>query len=233
MKKAKSILRLHKVKQHPKYEAFIQTKPMLALFSIFRWPRQQIRRLYGWVVAWAETKQAEKALGGIAFAESSFFPIPPDPLLIAMTIAQPKKYLRFAAICTLGSIVGGIIGYTIGWGLYETVGQWIIDTYHLQESFEALGIRYSDNAFLTIFTAAFTPIPYKLITIAAGVFQVNIFMLIIASLLGRGGRFFLVATLLHHFGQRYKDKIERYIDVISIVFVLLIVLGLFAIKLLA
>lgn len=214
----------------PKYEKFIETKPGFLLLSLFRWPRIQIKRLYAWVVGWAEKKQATKALAAISFAESSFFPIPPDPLLIALTTVKPRKYLRFALICTVASVVGGIFGYLIGIGLFESIGVRIIDAYHLHEEFEILGRRYDENAFITIFTAAFTPIPYKLITIAAGVFHVNFIAFILASVIGRGGRFFMVATLMHHFGKRYKDKIEKYIDLLSLAFVALMILGIVALK---
>lgn len=214
----------------PRYDAFIQTKPFLLFLNVFNWPRKKIRDLYAWVVGWSEKKQAQQALAGISFAESSFFPVPPDPLLIALTTAQPKKYLRFAFITTVFSILGGILGYFIGYLLIETVGTWVLDTYHLHSEFEAIGARYSNNAFLTIFTAAFTPIPYKLITIAAGSFQVNFLAFLIASILGRGARFFLVATLMHHFGSRYKDKIERYIDLLGIAFIALVILGVAALK---
>lgn len=202
---------------------------MLAMFSLLNWPRWMIRRLYRWVVSWAETKNAERALGGISFAESSFFPIPPDPLLIAMTTVKPNKYLRFAMICTIASVLGGMLGYFIGVGLFETVGAWIIDTYGLQEGFKELGVKFNENASLAIFAAAFTPIPYKLIAISAGVFQVNFFVFILASIVGRGMRFFAVAFAMHHLGKRYKDRIEKYIDVLSLLFTLLLVLGFVAI----
>jgi membrane protein YqaA with SNARE-associated domain len=226
------MLRWHKDRLAPRYEAYVQSKPLLLLLSMFNWPRRQIRRLYAWVVGWADSKQAERALGGIAFAESSVFPVPPDPLLIAMTTAKPRKWLRFAFICTAASIAGGILGYFIGVGLFETVGRWVVDTYHLQEDFDAIGLRYAESAFLTIVIAAFTPIPYKLIAISAGVFHVNFMVFVAASVLGRGIRFFLVAYLMHHFGRRYKDKIERYVDILSILFIALVVLGFVVVKLL-
>lgn len=226
----KKVIRHSKRIVGPRYEKFIETKPGLIFLSLFRWPRTQIKRLYAWVVGWAEKKQATKALAGISFAESSFFPIPPDPLLIALTTVKPHKYLRFAMICTAASVIGGMFGYLIGIGLFESIGARIIDTYHLHEEFQVLGRRYDDNAFITIFTAAFTPIPYKLITIAAGVFHVNFLSFVLASIIGRGGRFFMVATLMHHFGKRYKDKIEKYIDILSLAFVALMILGVMALK---
>lgn len=215
---------------NPRFQDFIGSKPLLFALSCVAWPRRVIRQLYGWVVGWAETKRAEQALAGIAFAESSFFPIPPDPLLIAMVMAKPTLFLRHAFICTISSAVGGMFGYFIGLMLFSTVGIWIVETYHLQEEFVHIGIRYEENAFLTVFTAAFTPIPYKLITIAAGVFKINFVEFVVGSVIGRGMRFFLVAFLMHHLGRRYKDSIEKYIDILSIAFVVLLVLGFLTLK---
>lgn len=214
----------------PRFRRFIESKLVLLLLSSFNWPRKKIRALYRWVVGWAETKQAEQALGAIAFAESSFFPIPPDPLLIAMVMAKPVMFLRYATICTLSSVVGGIVGYAIGLLFFETLGKWIIDTYHLQEKFVYIGTRYDENAFFTVFTAAFTPIPYKLITVAAGVFQIHFLMFVVASIIGRGMRFFLVAFLMQRLGARYKDAIEKYIDILSLIFVAMIIVGFLSLR---
>lgn len=214
----------------PKFSSFRQSKPILFGLSVLNWPRKQIRALYNWVVGWAETKRAEQALATIAFLESSVFPIPPDPLLIATATVKPKKYIRLALITTLASIIGGILGYLIGIGLFESIGQWVIDTYELHSEFDAIGVRYNENALLTIFVAAFTPIPYKLITIAAGVFHVNFIIFIIASILGRGGRFFTISFLMHHLGKRYKDKIAQYVDILGLIFIALLILGFVSIK---
>lgn len=189
-----------------------------------------MRASYHWVISWAEKKQAEKALAGLSFAESSFFPIPPDPLLIAMVTAKPNKWLRFAIITTVASVMGGVFGYIIGAGLQETIGRLIIDAYHLQEEFITVGGLYAEYTFLAVIVAGFTPIPYKLFSIAAGVFAVNLPLFALASFVGRGGRFFLVAYLMHHFGKRYKDKIEKYIDTLGFVFIILIILGFIAVK---
>ncbi|MCU0667042.1 MAG: DedA family protein [Patescibacteria group bacterium] len=214
----------------PKYESFIASKPFLLTASILSWPRQKIRQVYGWMVGFAETKNAERALAGFSFVESSFFPIPPDPLLIAITTVNPKKWVRFATICTIFSVIGGLFGYLIGMLLFESVGQWVISTYHLESEFASLKESFSTNGFLAIFAAAFTPIPYKLITISAGVVQLNIIVFIVASIIGRGGRFFLVAFLMHKLGAKYKDQIEQYIDVLSLAFLALIILGFVAVK---
>lgn len=214
----------------PRFGAFVESKPVLFVLSLFGLPSRIIRKLYRWVVGWAGSKRAEQALFGISFAESSFFPIPPDPLLIAMTTVHPKKYIRFALVCTGASVLGGLFGYFIGVALFETVGTWLVSAYHLEAQFKIIGDRYAENAFLTIFTAAFTPIPFKLITIAAGVFRVNLFVFLVAAIIGRGARFFLVAFLMHHFGQRYKDTIEKYVDVLSVAFVALLVAGFMVFK---
>ena len=221
---------IHPRSHAPRFQSFIHSSPILSIVACVAWPRKIIRRLYGWVVGWAETKRAEQALAGIAFAESSFFPIPPDPLLIAMVIAKPANFLRHAAICAIASTLGGVFGYAIGLMLFSTIGVWIVDTYGLQEEFIHIGTRYEENAFLPVFTAAFTPIPYKLITVAAGVFKIHFVMFLVASFIGRGMRFFLVATLMHHLGRRYKDLIEKYIDILSIVFVALLILGFVVLK---
>lgn len=214
----------------PRFQRFVESKVMLRALSLLGWPRKKIRALYAWVVGWAETRRAEQALSAIAFAESSFFPIPPDPLLIAMVMAKPGRFLRHAFICTISSVFGGILGYGIGIALFGTVGMWIVNTYGLEEEFAAIGVRYEENAFLAVFAAAFTPIPYKLITIAAGVFRIDFIAFLFASIIGRGTRFFFVAFLVHHLGLRYKDSIEKYIDIISIGFVVVLVLGFMALK---
>ncbi|MDP2941231.1 MAG: YqaA family protein [Candidatus Omnitrophota bacterium] len=193
-------------------------------------PTRCFKFLYNWTTHWAKTAQAPYALFGIAFIESSFFPIPPDVLLIAMVVAERKKWLRHAAICTAGSVTGALFGYFIGWGLYETAGKAIISAYHLQPVMELVGRKYAENAFLTVFTAAFTPIPYKVITIAAGLFRISLVTLVAASLIGRAGRFFLVAAALRLFGKRIEDSIEKYFDLFSIIFLLLLAGGFLALK---
>lgn len=198
--------------------------------NIFQIPKRLFMSLYAWTIHWAKTPQAPFALFGIAFIESSFFPVPPDVLLIAMVVADRKKWLRNAAICTIGSVAGALLGYFIGLGLYETIGKAIVNTYHLQPTMDLVGRKYAENAFLTVFTAAFTPIPYKVITIAAGLFRISILTLVIASIIGRAGRFFLVAGALRIFGDKIEKTIEKYFDLFSIIFIALLVGGFFALK---
>ncbi len=192
--------------------------------QILYWPRHQIKRLYKWTVKWAETDKAEYALGGVAFAESSFFPIPPDPLLLAIVFSKPKQWLREALITLLFSVVGGVFGYLIGFALIESVGQWLIDTYHLQAGFDSIGQTFQDNALLAIFGAALTPIPFKVFTIAAGAFRLNFGVFVLASILGRGLRFLIVAYLASILGKKYRAQIEKYIDVISLVILALLIM---------
>lgn len=189
-----------------------------------------IRRLYNWTIQWAKTKKAPYALFGIAFIESSFFPIPPDVLLIAMVVADRKKWFRNAFICTLGSVIGALFGYLIGKVFFEIIGKLIVDTYNLQATVELISRKYQENAFMTIFTAAFTPIPYKAITITAGLFNISLLTLIIASVIGRAGRFFLVAGSLRVFGKKISDSIEKYFDLFSIIFAALLVGGFLFLK---
>ncbi|MDX1766111.1 MAG: YqaA family protein, partial [Candidatus Saccharimonadales bacterium] len=185
-----------------------------------------IRRLYQWFLKWAEKPNAEKALFGFSFAESSFFPIPPDPLLMAMVFAKTKRWVRYAAVTTVASILGGILGYIIGIGLFESIGNWILDTYHLHDDYKNLGELYQDNSFLAVLTAAMTPVPYKIITISAGAFKINFVAFIVASIIGRAARFFGVSALAHYLGKKHKEKIERYLDIISLALVTLLVLVL-------
>ncbi|OGX35664.1 MAG: hypothetical protein A3I43_03935 [Omnitrophica WOR_2 bacterium RIFCSPLOWO2_02_FULL_50_19] len=188
------------------------------------------KKLYDWTLLRARTKNASYALFGIAFIESSFFPVPPDVLLIAMVVADRMKWLRYALICTAGSVLGALLGYFIGWGLYETVGKLIVDTYNLHAVVELIGRKYSENAFMTVFTAAFTPIPYKAITITAGLFKISLPVLIAASIIGRAGRFFIVAGVLRIFGKTIADSIEKYFNILSIAFVLLGIIGFILLK---
>ncbi|OIO35025.1 MAG: hypothetical protein AUJ74_07895 [Candidatus Omnitrophica bacterium CG1_02_44_16] len=197
---------------------------------ILKAPLRAFRKMYGWTIHWSKKKEAPYALFAISFIESSCFPIPPDVLLVAMTLAQKKKWYIYAAICTVGSVCGAFLGYLIGWGLYETVGKFIISTYHMEAIVELVGRKYQENAFLTIFTAAFTPIPYKAITITAGLFKIPLGILTIASLIGRAGRFFLAALSLRILGKKIEDSIEKYFDIFSLILAGLFILGILALK---
>jgi len=192
-----------------------------------------VRRLYNWVIHWADTKHSERALFGIAFAESSFFPIPPDVLLIAMGVGAYKKALRFAGICLLGSLLGGVLGYYIGMGLWQAVDQFFFSYVpgFTPDRFEKVSKIFQENSFFSIFIAGFTPIPYKIFTIAAGVAKIDFMTFLVASFCSRGARFFLVGGLLRIFGPRVQDFIDKYFDILTIVFTLLLVGGFIVLKL--
>lgn len=186
--------------------------------------------LKAWVENFADKPYAGLALFIIAFAESSFFPIPPDVLLIAIALLKPKLSFRYAFICSVGSVLGGMFGYLIGFQFYELIGRKIIEFYHLQEQYNAVKVMYDRNAFVAIAIAGFTPIPYKVFTIAAGAFQVNFSTLVIASALSRPARFFLVGGLIYFFGPKVKTFIDKYFDWLTLALIILLILGFTLIK---
>lgn len=183
-----------------------------------------------WVENFADKPYASLALFLIAFMESSFFPIPPDVLLIAIALLKPSFSFRYAIVCSVGSVLGGMFGYLLGFQFYELIGRKIIEFYHLQDEYIAVKSMYDKNAFIAIAIAGFTPIPYKVFTIAAGAFQINFHTLVIASALSRSARFFLVAGLIYFFGPKIKTFIDKYFDWLTIIFVILLVLGFVLIK---
>lgn len=188
-------------------------------------PRGFLRRLYDWVLGWADRPGGAWALFGIAFAESSFFPIPPDALLIPLVIGRPTRGLWFALVCTAGSVLGAIAGYMIGSFLFTSVGQAILDFYGATGHYVSLGRMFNENLWLTLGTAGFTPIPFKVFTIAAGAFAVAFVPFVVVSTVSRGARFFIVAGLLTVFGERIRELIEKYFNLLSIIFVILLVGG--------
>ena len=191
-----------------------------------------VRGLYDWVLSWAETPYGTIALFLLAFAESSFFPVPPDVLLIALCIGHRERAWWFAAVCTLGSVLGGAAGYAIGWGLWGAV-DWVFFDYvpgFTEEVFEKVRQHYADYDFWIVFVAAFPPIPYKVITIAAGVFTINFLMFLIASAVGRAARFFLVAGLLYIFGAPIQKFIDRWFNLLVVAFTILLIGGFVVLK---
>jgi membrane protein YqaA with SNARE-associated domain len=187
--------------------------------------------MYDWVLHWADTRYAAPALFVLAFAESSFFPVPPDVLLIALVLGARKRWFRYAALCTIASAIGGLAGYGIGFWLMDTVGQRIIAFYHAQQYYEQVTQWYIRYDYWIVFIAAFTPIPYKVFTIASGAFHMNIPGFAIVSVVGRGMRFFIVAALLYWFGPPIQRFIDRYFNLLSIAFVILLVGGFLVVKL--
>jgi len=182
-----------------------------------------VRKSYDWVLSWAESRYASAALFIIAFAESSFFPIPPDVLLIALCLGNVGKSMKYALICLVGSIMGAILGYYIGFGLWEVMKGWFIPSIFSQGGFDNVGAMYDKWNFWAVFTAGCTPIPYKIFTIAAGVFNINFWMFILGSIVGRGFRFFLVAGLIYKFGSPIKGFIDRYFNLVVTLFTIILI----------
>jgi len=189
-----------------------------------------IRRLYDWTLRIAAHRHARLGLFGLAFAESSIFPLPPDLVLIPMCIAERQKAFLYAAICTLGSVIGGIFAYFVGYFLYDTIGIRILELYGYQEQFNYFQSLYNEYGTWIVLAGGFTPIPYKLITIASGVTHMNIGAFILFSVIGRAGRFFMIAALLWKFGAPIKDFIEKYMGWLTIIFFSLLIGGFIAIK---
>ena len=192
-----------------------------------------LRRLYGWVLHWAETPYGVPALFVLALAESSFFPIPPDPLLIALCLGAATRSLRFAAVATVASVIGGIIGYGIGAGAWHLVEGWFYAYVPgvSPEAFARVQGLYDRYDFWAVFLAGLTPIPYKVFTLSAGVFSINFAVFVVASVLSRGLRFFAVAALIYRFGPPIARFIDRYFDRLAIAFAVLLVAGFAVIEL--
>lgn len=190
------------------------------------------RQLYDWVIHWAKTPYAVPALFLLAFAESSFFPIPPDVLLLALGLSVPLKVFRFAAICTLGSVLGGIVGYAIGYGLWELSAAWFYQWVpgFTQEGFDSIQELFNQYNFWLVFVAGFTPIPYKIITIGAGVFQVSFPIFIIASAVSRGMRFYLIALIIYRYGDKARNIIDKNFNVLTMIFALLLIGGFLIVR---
>ena len=189
-----------------------------------------LKRTYNWTLEKAEHKNAKWYLSLISFAESSFFPIPPDIILIPMALASKARALFYAFMCTLFSVLGGILGYAIGYFFYNSVGIYIVELYHLENSFNIFEDYYKEFGILIVLGAGITPFPYKFITIASGVFGLNIFLFIIVSIIGRGLRFYLIAILLYFFGEKIKLIIDKYFNILTIVFFILLVGSVFIIR---
>ncbi len=185
---------------------------------------KSVRRLYDWVLTWANSRYALLALGLLAFTEASFFPIPPDVLIMALALSMPQRSYRYALIATAGSVLGAALGYVIGWGLWDVLAIYFY-TYVpgvSEASFTRVGELFSEYDFWIIFAAGFTPIPYKIFTIAAGVFSINFPVFMLASVIGRGLRFYLVATLFYYMGQPARTFIEKYFNLLTVIVCVLV-----------
>lgn len=189
-------------------------------------------RLREWTLKWAHSRHMAAALFFIAFIEASFFPIPPDILMVAILLINAERWWFYAGLTSMGSVLGAVFGYVIGWGFYQIIGYHIVEIYNLQGTVNFIGEKFSEHVFLTVFTAAFTPIPFKLITISAGLFKVPFWEMVLASIIGRSMRYFLVAYMVRLFGKKVKDLVIKYFNILSLLFVVFIILVFIAIKIL-
>lgn len=189
-----------------------------------------LKTLYNWVLHWAHTPYGTPALFGIAFAESSFFPVPPDVLQIALSISRPKRSFFYASVSSVASVLGGIAGYAIGVYLMSLVGWPILHFYGLEAQYDHVKILFQKYDALAIAIAGFTPIPYKLFTIASGAFSIHFGVFVIASLLSRSARFFLVGLLIYFFGESIKEFIDRYFNLLTILFFVLLIAGFYLVN---
>jgi membrane protein YqaA with SNARE-associated domain len=189
-----------------------------------------VKRLYNWVLMWADSPYGGWALFILAVSESSFFPIPPDVLLIALAVGKPKKALTFALICSVGSVLGGIAGYLIGWQFMTVVGQKVIAFYGLSDKVAYIASLYNQYDAWAVGIAGFTPIPYKVFTITAGAFRIHFLIFLMASAVSRSARFFLVGGLIFIFGPRIQVFIDKYFNLLAVVFTVLLVASFFLIK---
>jgi membrane protein YqaA with SNARE-associated domain len=182
------------------------------------------QKLYDKTLAWSKHRHAAKYLCALSFAESSFFPVPPDVMLAPMALAQPDKAFRFALLTTIASVLGGIFGYAIGYFLFDSIEPWLRTT-HYWESYLIAQDWFENWGFWAVFVAGFSPIPYKVFTIAAGALSMVFVPFVLASIIGRGGRFFLVAMLLAAGGARLESKLREYMDRLGWATVVLVVIG--------
>lgn len=184
-----------------------------------------LRRMYDWVLSWADSPWGPLALFVLSFCESSFFPIPPDPLLIALCLGKRDRSLLFALNCTVASVLGGLFGYFIGYAAFETLAEPVIAFYGYADKFEHYAGIFNDNGAIAVFIPALTPVPYKLVTISAGAAGLNIPIFVAASIVGRGLRFFVVAGLLWWLGEPVARFIERWFEWLTVGFAVALIGG--------
>lgn len=181
------------------------------------------QKVYDWFSELAHKPSAKWWLALISFTESSFFPIPPDPFLLAALIVNRSAWFLYSSIVAVFSVLGGIFGYAIGFYFFHIFGQWIVDFYGLESQMQTVAELFQGSAFLTVFMAAFTPIPYKLFTIAAGLFQINFVVFVVASLLGRGIRFLSIGYIMKVFGKEIGKLVFKYFNILTGLLVLVVI----------
>ena len=189
------------------------------------------RALYDWTLRLAHHRHAVRSMAAVSFAESSFFPIPPDVVLVPVVLANRDRAYWIATVCTVASVLGGILGYLIGMFLWDSIGVWIAQLYHLETKMEDLRLLYAEWGALVILVKGLTPIPFKLVTIASGVFAFDFPLFVLLALITRGFRFFLIAFLLKRFGEPVQEFIERRLNLIGWAVLVALVAGFAAIAL--
>ncbi len=190
------------------------------------------RKLYDWTLRMAGHRHAVRYMGAVSFAESSFFPIPPDVMLVPMVLARRDQAYWIATVCTVTSVLGGVLGYAIGYFLYESIGQWLVQLYHIEEKMQGLRALYDQYGSFVILIKGLTPIPFKLVTIASGVFAFNFPLFVLLALITRGARFFLLAFLLKRYGEPVQAFIEKRLTLIGWAVLIALVGGFAAVGLL-
>lgn len=189
------------------------------------------RPLYNWTLRLAGHRHAMRSMAAISFAESSFFPIPPDVMIVPMMLARRDQIWRIAAVCTIASVVGGIFGYMIGYFLYDTLGQWLIGVYGLQKGATEFHDWYAKWGAAIILIKGLTPIPFKLVTIASGLAKFNIGIFILTAAITRGARFFLIAALINRFGAPIQEFVEKRLNLVGFAFLIVLIAGFAAVSL--
>ena len=189
-----------------------------------------LRKLYDKIIALSESRHALPTLALVSFAESSFFPVPPDVVLVPMALAKPEKARLYALVCTVASVLGGMLGYAIGAFLYDPVGHWLISAYGYSDGVEAFRAAYAKWGAWIILIKGLTPIPYKIVTIASGFAGYDFFMFVMLSTITRGLRFFIEAELLRHYGEPIRDFVEKRLTLVTTGFLAIVVGGFFIAK---
>jgi len=184
-----------------------------------------LRRFYNWLIRASESPRALWVLAGVSFAESSFFPFPPDVMLVPMAVARPKNAWLYAGVCTLASVIGGLFGYAIGYLLYDTIGTWLMNAYGYQHGVEEFRCLYAQWGAWIILIKGLTPIPYKIVTITSGFAGYNLFWFTLLSIITRGGRFFILAGILNLVGDRLRAFMDKHLGLVATVFVVILVAG--------
>src|SRR6201988_4347064 len=184
-----------------------------------------LKRIYDWCIAAADKPYALWIMAGVSFAESSFFPIPPDVMLLPMSLARPKRAWWFATICTIASVAGGLVGYGIGALLYDSLGQWLVHIFNLTAKVKPFRQSYAEWGAIIILLKGLTPIPYKLVTITSGFAGYNIWLFILCSLVPRVGRFFIVAIVLHRYADFIRKELEKRLTTYVVIGAIVLVAG--------